>query len=326
MKLVAWVVGLSVLLTGCVSQPVRPVAPAPEVLAENQYALVVRALAGDTYASLAEAFLGSPMLDWVVREENANRPLSADVVVVIPKGESNPIGVSRDHYQVVPVLSYHHFSAKGGPLTVHPESFRRQLQYLKTEGFRAVSLADFKAFLAGQKRLPPRSVLLTIDDGYPSVYDIAFPLLREFAMPAVVFVYSDFVERGGLTFEQLREMERSGLVDVQSHSKSHHDLTEIRPDETPIDYEVRLAREVAVPKRRLERDLAKTITTMAYPYGATNRPLARAMKRLGMQLGFTVRRGANAFFDYRFALRRSMVYRKTDLSDFAQMLRVRAPH
>jgi peptidoglycan/xylan/chitin deacetylase (PgdA/CDA1 family) len=69
---------------------------------------------------------------------------------------------------------------------------------------------------------------VTIDDGHRSIYRIAFPLLKEFGYPATLFVYSDYIDHGGLRWQELDEMVESGLITVQSHSKTHDNLTRRR--------------------------------------------------------------------------------------------------
>ena len=69
-------------------------------------------------------------------------------------------------------------------------------------------------------------MVITIDDGYRSTYEVAFPVLKRHSFPATVFLYSDFVGAGdALTWAQMKEMTQSGLIDIQPHSKSHANLT-----------------------------------------------------------------------------------------------------
>ena len=314
-----------VLGTGCQTVPdsiVVPSVPGTAVLAENASARVVAVGDGESWRSLAQRFLGDPELAWLLKEENENVTLAPDAIVVIPRAATNPIGVHPANYQIVPALSYHHFANRGGRLSVSAKQLRAQLRFLQVNGYTAVTLADYEAFLLAKRRLPRKSVLITIDDGYRSAYDVAFPLLKEFSMPATVFIYSDFIGRGGLTHSQIKEMEASGLVEVHAHSKSHANLTESSPSESPEDYLARIEKEVAEPKRRLEAVRGKPTTTMAYPYGATNAPVVDVLRKHGVKLAFTVRRGGNPFFGHPLVLRRSMVYRTTSLEDFAALLRV----
>jgi peptidoglycan/xylan/chitin deacetylase (PgdA/CDA1 family) len=105
----------------------------------------------------------------------------------------------RVRHEIV-IVTYHGFSAtpeRSGVRNFHGKHvaagvLRRQLEYLKRH-HSLLSLTDLLAALAGQRDLPPRPAMVTVDDGYRSTYTIAFPLLRELAIPAAVFVTTDFV-------------------------------------------------------------------------------------------------------------------------------------
>jgi hypothetical protein len=87
----------------------------------------------------------------------------------------------------VRVLTYHRFGESAyDPFCVSPGDFEAQMRYL-AEGGLAVSLDDLEAFLAGGKDLPDRAVLVTVDDGFRSVYTEMLPVLREYAVPAVAY-------------------------------------------------------------------------------------------------------------------------------------------
>src|SRR6185369_9796043 len=104
-------------------------------------------------------------------------------------------------------------------------------------GYKVLALKDLPAFLQGERALPAKTVVLTFDDGYESVYRHAFPVLRKHGFTATVFVYTDFVGAGdALTWSQIQEMHASGLVDIQAHSKTHVNLLERLPDETEARY------------------------------------------------------------------------------------------
>ena len=87
------------------------------------------------------------------------------------------------------ILTYHRFSADGASQTVSESQFRWQLQYL-TSRYHVVPLSQ----LAAGHALPPRALAITIDDGYRDAYEIAFPLLKEFGLPATLFVVTDFLD------------------------------------------------------------------------------------------------------------------------------------
>ena len=291
------------------------------VLGRGERELVVLPGPHDTMASLASRYLGDPKRGWEIADVNGISAIVPGRDVLIPLRPVNPTGVYENGYQLVPILSYHRFDRSGHRLAVRPEMFRKHLEYLRDNDFRVVPLSHVGEFLRGERALPRRAVVITVDDGFRSTYQVAYPLLLEFGFPATVFVYTDFANRGGMSFAQLREMEASGLIDIQSHSKSHASLTASLPGESRAAYRKRVIREMDEPKARLARELNVPVTQYAYPYGDTNAFVMEQLQASGYEMGLTVMRGANAFFAHPLALRRSMVFSDHGVRGFVVALK-----
>jgi peptidoglycan/xylan/chitin deacetylase (PgdA/CDA1 family) len=139
------------------------------------------------------------------------------------------------------VLAYHDVVANPGDLTydgITLRSLTMQFDWLRENGHRVVSLDDVVAAQRGERPLPPRAVLLTFDDGYRSFYTHVYPLLRAFNYPAVFSVVGSFLDvpvraqvrygtnliprEGFVSWGQLRELQRSGLVEIGSHTYGLH--------------------------------------------------------------------------------------------------------
>lgn len=304
------------------------------VIAENSAYRVISADRGDSFESLAARYLGGEEHAWRIEQLNSSEPVTGVAgraaankrVLVLPASWANPAGVSDGRYPLVPILTYHRFGPRASELMVTPEDFRAQLNYLRENKYQVVTLRQFSMYLAGSAGLPPRAVVLTIDDGYQSTFKLALPILREFAMPATVFVYTDFLNRGGLKQEQMRLMLETGLIDIQSHSKTHANLSRRLGDEKESAYAERLVAETVLPKQRIEQLLDKQVYAFAYPYGATNTTVVNQLRRTGYDIALTVRRGTNSFFSHPLLLRRSMVFGGYDLEKFAALLRTEATY
>lgn len=318
----------ALLVHGCATPPPR--APAPEapaivegggVLArDDQYAVVV-VRPGESLASLAQTHLGDARRDWWIAEANGVDAARPGQTLVVPLARRDRIGVRHDGYQTVTVLCYHRFGPRASRLTVTPAAFAAQMAFLADNGYRVVTLAQLADFLAGREPLPQKTVVITIDDGYRSTYDIAFPILRKHSFPATVFLYSDFVGAGdALTYAQMRELTASGQVDIQPHSKSHANLTLRLPGESDAAYRDRVRVEVEAPIRLIQERLALPSAAFAYPYGDVNDLVVELLERRGVALGMTVTAGGNPFFAYPFMLRRTMVYGTDDLEAFKAKL------
>ena len=309
--------------------PPTAILPAPAVtasagvVARSDAFVIYRTAQGDTYRSLARRFLGDADRDWEIAEFGDNDSLAPGSEVVIPLTPVNPAGVYPDGYQTVPILCYHRFGDKQAKMVVSPEEFTAQMAYLTDNGYRVVPLAAVAEFLAGQRALPPKAVAITMDDGYRSNYQYAYPELKRHGFPATIFLYTDFLGGGAaLRVEEMREMLASGLVDIQPHSKAHTNLALPTAEEDEATYARRLEQEVVGSAARIRQLLGVPIHTFAYPYGDTDRQVIALLDASGYRLGATVQAGGNPAFAPPFLLRRTMVYGGDDLATFREKLDV----
>ncbi|MCC7151724.1 MAG: polysaccharide deacetylase family protein [Rubrivivax sp.] len=312
--------------SGATAASRSPAAPGAqgEVLGANARLLVYRAAAGDHYAGIAARFLGAADQGWQIAEANAQTPLRPGSPLVVPLQPLHPLGVHGDRLQLVPILCYHRLGSTASRMSVAPAQFEAQMAWLVENGYHVVRLADLGEFLAGRRPLPQRSVVLTFDDGYASFHRFAYPVLKKFGLPATVFVYTDFIGgRDALSWAQMQEMHASGLVDLQSHTKSHRNLTELRPGESEERYRASLDTELRLPRELLQRRLAGlAVHQLAYPYGDADGTVIEAAERNGYTLGATVVPGGNAFFAAPMMLRRTMIFGDTTLEGFKSHLQV----
>jgi len=315
---------LTVWLWGCAAPPPAAEHAAPttgEVIGRNDDFVVVVAQPGDTLASLAVNYLGDAQLAWRIAEFNDVTEARPGVELAIPLKWPNAIGVYAQGYQTVPILCYHRFSTHRAKLAVTPAAFAAQMDYLATNHYRVISLTELQGFLQGREALPRRTVVITIDDGYRSTFDAAFPILKKHGFHATVFLYSDFVGAAdALTWPQMQEMQQSGLIDIQPHSKTHANLVLRQPQENEAQYRERIRKEVDVPSDVIAARLATKTTLFAYPYGDTNEVVIDELKHRGLALGATVTPGGNGFFADPYMLRRTMVFGEDDITAFASKL------
>ncbi|MEM9744245.1 MAG: polysaccharide deacetylase family protein [Pseudomonadota bacterium] len=314
-----------ILLGACAGSPNLPSVeslssvPVPDitVLGENAHVTVVQAGRRDTLSSIAKAYYGDSRMSWLLAEQNKTTSLNQGDVVVIPKSLTNAVGVDDDGVQTVPILSYHRFGDIDTEMAIPTATFRRQLQYLKDEGFVVIPLQWMVEFLDGRRPLPAKSVVITVDDGYRSAFRVAFPILKEFDYPATIFIYSDFVAYGGLTWAEIDEMRASGLISIQAHAKTHRNLatTEFTATE--------LMAEIMEPREKLQRGSREPIYAYAYPFGATTPAVRAQVGSQGYSLGLSVDRGGNPFYGDPLYLRRTMIYRSDPWERFVAALQVK---
>ena len=299
-----------------------------KVVGENARVAVYVPAPGDTLQGVAARLLGDASRAWRIAEANgqswdpqAGKPLA------VPLGQGHATGVNGDGVQTVPILCYHRFGSGSSKMLVAPAQFEAQLEWLARNHYKVLRLRDLNGFLAGKEPLPQRSVVITIDDGYESVYRHAYPALKKFGFTATLFVYTDFVgTRDGLSWAQLQEMAASGVIDIQAHSKSHRNLIERNTSETDAGYRQSIETEVRQPRQVLERRLAAAgvqVRHFAFPFGDANELVLESLERNEYSLGLTVNPGGNPFFAQPYMLRRTMIFGDHDLDDFKARLQTR---
>jgi peptidoglycan/xylan/chitin deacetylase (PgdA/CDA1 family) len=145
-----------------------------------------------------------------------------------------PVGAARQSVQL-PVLMYHFLTDNRGDLHICPSEFRRDLAFLRDNGYNTIGISELLDFVYGGIPLPSNPVMLTFDDGYYNNYHYGFPLLSEYESKAVIFLianhtdiwsdnfYED-IEHGHLTWTQIREMQESGHVEFGGHTFNMHKM------------------------------------------------------------------------------------------------------
>jgi peptidoglycan/xylan/chitin deacetylase (PgdA/CDA1 family) len=209
----------------------------------------------------------------------------------VPTATPTPTPTPIDTTAQVSIIGYHRFEKKPrDPLAITPEHFRQQMQEIKASGIPVIPMADLLAWRRGEKSIPPKAIVLTIDDGYNDTYSIAWPILKEFGFPFTYYVYLHYISVGGraITWDQLAELRDAG-VDIGSHTVSHANL--IRPKAKDLagqPYDQWLWNELKTSKDTLEQKLGIKVTTLAYPYGIHNDAIAQKVLEAGYEAAFTV--------------------------------------
>jgi peptidoglycan/xylan/chitin deacetylase (PgdA/CDA1 family) len=312
------------LLGGCSGFfRLSPDFPSGAAFVKTDDYVIVIARPADTLHTLAQRFLGDAANDWMIADFNEIRQLTPGRELVIPLKAKNPIGIYVNGYQTIPILAYHRFGSQASKLVVTPTAFNAQMAYLKSHDYRVIPLTELHAFIRGHASLPRRAVVITIDDGFKSVYTIAYPILQKYGLPATLFVYSDFIGGSqGLNWQEIRDMAASNLIDIQPHSKSHTNLGFKKPSEDDAIYAQRVEREVQFPLQQIQRQLNRPVHTFAYPYGDTNDVVISQLQQQHYQMGATVEHGGNPFFADPFRLRRTLIYGDQSLEAFIKSLAV----
>jgi peptidoglycan/xylan/chitin deacetylase (PgdA/CDA1 family) len=218
----------------------------------------------------------------------------------------------------VPILMYHRVNAapppSQRPLTVHPVDFARQMKWLKQHGYRTITQRELYDALFLGRRLGPKPILITFDDGYNDVFHKALPVLKRLGMRATAYVISGRTLRSDtvfLTWHLLRALERDG-VEIGSHTVGHRDLTSLSDGDA--------LRELVQSRRAFERRLGHPVRWLAYPFGRYDSRIERLARRAGYVLAVTTEHGVVQSARRPLALRRLRVLDSTGVSELAAML------
>ena len=189
---------------------------------------------------------------------------------------------------VATIICYHVVeSPYDTEFSITRDTFAEQMQYLAATGFRVVSLAEVHDYMAGRRKsLPRNAVVITVDDGYRSVYTEMYPLLKRYKYPFSVFIYPNWIGKSAyaLTWSQIKEMAGEGVA-IESHSLSHSFLT--RRKSGVKNYNSFLNAELAKSKETIEKQTGKRVRFLAYPYGDYDPHVASEAKSAGYVAGLT---------------------------------------
>ncbi len=252
---------------------------------------------GDTFSSLSAKYLKAPSWAWFLAEFNEVDSLTPGQPLIIPLKPDKKGGLTLRGYQTVPVLSYHNFSPmESNKLTVTRGMFEQQMRFLKDGGYRVISMDQLFDFLEFKSSIPPKSVVITIDDGWLSAHEIALPILKKYDYPATLFIYSDIIGNSSktLSWDLLQQMAAEG-IDIQCHTKSHRNLTLPGERESFKEYFENLEMELSGCKETIHKRLNREVKYLAYPYGITNSLVIETAKKVGYRGALTIKRGGIRF-------------------------------
>ena len=220
--------------------------------------------------------------------------LAAIVFCVLALG----IFIWFDGQYAVPVLMYHNIGtdARGRNNTVSLESFQKQLDYLKRNNYRVVTLDEICGAMVSQRRLPRKTVAITFDDGNDNNFVNAFPALVERGMTATFFVPAGQIAHPGtMTWEQLALMRDQGMR-IGSHGMSHAYLPEVSLQQQRF--------EINESKKVLAERLKVRVDYYAYPVGGLTQTVKELVRDAGYQAAFTTNRGVSKLRDDVYEIRR----------------------
>lgn len=265
--------------------------------------------------------VGHMMLDYMYGNGD-NIPFDFGNFTTKDSVQSRILALQRYHYNPLedmkihlPIVMYHHFVEEDdGSHNVSRDKFEQDLLAYKNAGFKPIHFKDLFSHIDHGTPLPEKPMIISIDDGYLSNYEIAFPLLEKYQMKAVISkigwsvgeVYykdTDLPIIPHFSWEQAKEMIDSGLVEIQNHSHDLHDLLDDdiphrkgvlqKENETFLDYVHAIYMDTQIFEQKMIAQTGERPLVFTYPYGF-NTPLSEAIFRsLGYRATVTVDEGPN---------------------------------
>lgn len=240
-----------------------------------------------------------------IEYQGGTKSLATAVTSVFARSPQTYVSDGR-HTPDVPVLVYHGLLEKednSGGLNTTIENFKKQMFAMKRAGYNTVTMDDLLRYMKGEIALPPKSFVLTFDDGRKDSFYEADPILKALGYKAAMFVINDdSIDQKSsyyLTKDELAYMRETGRWELQAHTDDGHgfipiDATGTKGNffsnkmwlsaenrlETDEEFAARVSRDIVAAKERLESEFGQSIIAFTFPFGDfgqfdTNHPGAR---------------------------------------------------
>lgn len=220
------------------------------------------------------------------------------------------------------ILMYHSIGDSKVFFNVKRAEFETQMKFLKENNYNVVSAEKLLEYL-NKKDIPSKTVVITFDDGYQDNFLNAWPILKKYNFPATIFlatgnVGSDFMIRGEvmrfLNWNEMSEMEASGLIDIEPHTETHQKLNKLTTEETFA--------EINVSKKMIEEKLNKKCHFFSYPFGIYNDNIIKILKDFSFRAGLSIDKGRIDFKTDKFILRRNSIDSAVKFREFKNIIKL----
>lgn len=220
-------------------------------------------------------------------QENMNdNAATAEPTATSDASEPARVEVSGDATSSV-VFMYHRFGEDEYPSTnIKIDQFKAHVAELTNGSYTVLGVPQIVSALENGEGLPDRTVGITIDDAYRSVYEIAWPIFRENNMPFTVFVSTEQLDDGFsnyMTWDMVREMAKAGVT-IGGHSQNHSHLPALEIEAVKA--------ELSHSAERFKQELGYVPELFAYPYGEASDDVIAAVKDAGYKAAFGQQSGA----------------------------------
>ena len=197
---------------------------------------------------------------------------------------------------------YHRFEENKYPSTnIRLNDFKSHIKILKDSNFQFISHKEFKEYINIENI--EKKVLLTIDDGFSSFYENAWPILKKEKIPFIIFINTESIgSRGYMDWEEIKEISSYDFVHIGNHSHTHGYLADKSDEEIKKDLEISI--------KLFKEKLNHTTEFFAYPFGEYKNSYKKIVKELGFIYGFGQHSGVMDYTKDKFELPRFPINEK----------------
>jgi len=224
----------------------------------------------------------------------------------------------------VPILLYHRLGTTvADGMTIKTTVFEAQMKYLHDNGYTVIPLRRLIDAYKGKAPAPaPKSVVIVEDDAHKSVYTDMLPVIRKYRYPVTIFTYPSAISNAkyAMTWDQLRELKKTGLFDFQSHTYWHPNFKRDRKKMQPAEFEKSVTIQLQKSKARLEKELGGTVDLLAWPFGIYDDYLLKKAAEAGYIATFTIERRHAKSSDNIMKLPRYLLVNADSEKAFIQLL------
>ena len=234
------------------------------------------------------------------------------LVVILTLPAVKLVAENKDDSVKVPIIMYHsilkHNPSNSGYI-VSPEMLESDLLYLKNNGYTTVTVADLINYVYNNIPLPEKPIMLTFDDGHYNNLYYAYPLMKKYNMKMIISVVGDYTEQFSesdssnpnysyLTWNEIKELQSSGYVEIQNHTYSMHSIDANRSgcmknkSETKEQYQQILYADLSKLQLKLQQETGTAPTAFTYPFGKVCTPSYDVVKKL-FKASFSCREGVS---------------------------------
>lgn len=203
----------------------------------------------------------------------------------------------------VPIIMYHQVTKKSSrrsKYTVMYEEFENDMRYIKEKGYTAIDMQDLIDYVYGKKALPEKPIIITLDDGFESVYAYVYPLMKELNMCAVASIVGEYttfftenpdhnITYSYLDWNEVAELTKSKEIEIQNHSYdlhknngSRHGISKKR-DEDVVSYNSEVGTDIMKMQNIMKEKTGYVPTTLTLPFGAYKKETIDLAKDLGFK-------------------------------------------